>query len=315
MNDQKLHIIITGESGSGRNFVICKNRVRKWSQRLAIFCLFFVVGGILCGKYFLEKSYVQEKITAISTQKDKEIATLKRRLSNLESVLKAGENNSSHLVELYEQQLSALEEEKEKLLEASVSRLDERSKFIESLIHDIGVEVKIEDDPNHSGGLFIPAKREYGERLINNTEQYLEVLSHLPLGRPVPTRITSGYGKRFDPLNKKKAFHEGVDFKGRSGDPIVATADAKVKVSTKTKGFGHYIVLDHGNGYQTYFAHMSKRLVKKGERVKRGQKIGLVGSSGRSTGPHLHYELHYRGNDINPMKFIKVANLSLTLKQ
>jgi len=110
-------------------------------------------------------------------------------------------------------------------------------------------------------------------------------------------------------LNKKSAFHTGVDLRGKRGEKIKATADGVVKKACKNGGYGNYVLIDHGNGYTTSFSHMQKYLVHRGDRVKRGQVIGLVGSTGRSTGPHLHYEVALDGKTINPYNFVKIAKL------
>ncbi|PIE63768.1 MAG: hypothetical protein CSA26_11370, partial [Desulfobacterales bacterium] len=220
------------------------------------------------------------------------------------------------LIKQYEKQIIDLQEQQHILLEESVSRLDERAKIIESIMDSIGVELKIEEDSNHSGGPFVAVdNKNYGEKLLSNTDKYLDILAKVPIGKPLPSIITSGYGRRSDPFNHKRAFHEGVDFKGKTGDKIRATAGGTVKKSAYSKSWGNVVVIDHHNGYETLFAHLHKRLVKKGDKIERGKVIGLVGSTGRSTGPHLHFELHYKGRHINPMKYIKVANLSMTVKK
>ena len=138
----------------------------------------------------------------------------------------------------------------------------------------------------------------------------------MPLGYPMQGRLTSGFGRRSDPFNHRPAFHAGIDLKGSIGQKINSTADGIVTTSSYDKnGFGNLVVLRHGNGYETVFGHMSKRLVKKGERVQRGQVIGLMGNTGRSTGPHLHYEVHYKGEPINPKKYLSVAKLSFTVPE
>jgi len=136
-------------------------------------------------------------------------------------------------------------------------------------------------------------------------------MNFLPLGRPVPGDVTSRFGHRTDPINGKKGFHSGVDIRGRYGQKIMATADGIVTKSFINGSYGHYVEISHGNGYTTKFAHMKKRLVKRGEKVKRGQTIGTVGSSGRSTGPHLHYEICLNKKPLNPAKFMQVDKLVL----
>ena len=98
--------------------------------------------------------------------------------------------------------------------------------------------------------------------------------------------------------------HKGIDFSARTGTPIYATGDGVIgRVQHSRSGYGNNVKINHGYGYETLYAHMSKVLVKPGQKVKKGQKIGLVGSTGRSTGPHLHYEVHYKGAAVNPIDY------------
>lgn len=115
----------------------------------------------------------------------------------------------------------------------------------------------------------------------------------------------SGFGVRIHPIFKVAKMHQGIDFAARSGTPIYATGDGVVARAASSSGYGKNVVLNHGYGYKTLYGHMSKLLVKPGEKVIKGQKIGLVGSTGRSTAPHLHYEIHYKGKPINPIDYCR----------
>ena len=125
-----------------------------------------------------------------------------------------------------------------------------------------------------------------------------------PLSNKDLSRIASGFGPRIDPIYKTPKFHAGLDFSAKTGTPIYSTGDGKVsKVSKTRKGYGNYVVIDHGYGYKTLYAHMSKFIVKKGQSVKRGETIGFVGNTGTSVAPHLHYEVHKNGRKIDPVNF------------
>lgn len=121
----------------------------------------------------------------------------------------------------------------------------------------------------------------------------------------ISTHITSGFGFRRDPFTKKSASHNGIDFGGSVGDPVFATAAGTVSRTGYDRAMGNYIFVKHGNNLETVYMHLSKTLVKKGQTVKKGEKIGSLGSTGRSTGPHLHYEVHKNGTPINPKPYIK----------
>ena len=121
-----------------------------------------------------------------------------------------------------------------------------------------------------------------------------------------PTRgwVSSGFGRRTSPFTNEKEFHKGIDISARMNTPILAPADGVISSVGRTYGYGRTIYVNHGYGLKTIFGHLTKSLVKKGQYVKRGQKIALVGNSGRSTGPHLHYEVHLKGIPVNPLRYI-----------
>ena len=115
--------------------------------------------------------------------------------------------------------------------------------------------------------------------------------------------MNSPFGYRKDPIDNVMRFHQGQDITVKSGTPIYAPADGVVKRAYYAGGFGNHIKLDHGNGYSTLFAHLSKIKVKHGQKVKRGDVIGHTGNTGRSTAPHLHYEIHHYGESKNPLDY------------
>jgi murein DD-endopeptidase MepM/ murein hydrolase activator NlpD len=127
-----------------------------------------------------------------------------------------------------------------------------------------------------------------------------------PNGRPVSKGwISSVFGWRNDPMTGKRAFHEGVDFAGRRNNDVVAVAAGVVVWSGKRWGLGNTVEVNHGNGYSTLYAHNDKNLVKVGETVKKGQVLALLGSTGRSSGPHVHFEVRRNGKAVNPMNFVR----------
>jgi hypothetical protein len=129
-------------------------------------------------------------------------------------------------------------------------------------------------------------------------------LKHTPTIWPVSGHISRGFGKHSDPFTGQLRQHEGLDIVNRVGTPVVATADGKVIKRGWQGDYGWMVVLDHGHGYQTAYGHLDSILVKKSERVTRGQTIATLGNSGRSTGPHLHYEVRVNGSPVNPYRFI-----------
>lgn len=171
---------------------------------------------------------------------------------------------------------------------------------------------------NSRGGVFVPDNsllRENTELLeqatrtfaaVDDNAYYQEALKKIPLGKPVWTYwLTSPFGKRADPFNSKSATHKGVDLASNKGNKIKTMAEGKVVRAGVMSGYGKVVEIDHGNGFKTKYAHMNAIYVAQGSMVKQGQAIGEVGSTGRSTGPHLHYEVLYDGVPVNPMVFMK----------
>lgn len=142
------------------------------------------------------------------------------------------------------------------------------------------------------------------ESLLNYLKEQENLLASTPSIRPTEGWISSKFGYRESPFTGRREFHKGMDIANRKGTPIVASADGVVTYSG-SKGFlGNLIVIDHGHGIVTRYAHADKLLKQHGEKVKRGDAIALMGNSGRSTGPHLHYEVRLNGISVNPSKYI-----------
>ena len=146
------------------------------------------------------------------------------------------------------------------------------------------------------------------DQIIELTKDKNKMLSSIPAIQPLSnkdlSRMASGFGYRIDPIYKTRKFHAGMDFSAKTGTPIYATGDGKVfKVSKSKRGYGNHVVIDHGFGYKTLYAHMSKTAVKRNQKVSRGDVIGFVGNTGKSVAPHLHYEVHKDGKKINPVNF------------
>lgn len=126
-----------------------------------------------------------------------------------------------------------------------------------------------------------------------------------PKGWPTDGHITSPYGWRVNPVTGGREFHGGVDIAAEPGEPVRATADGIVSFAGWSGNNGNLVVIEHGMGFQTFYAHNRKVLVKVGQKVKRGQIISYMGSTGRSTGPHVHYEIWHDGRSVNPAKYLK----------
>jgi murein DD-endopeptidase MepM/ murein hydrolase activator NlpD len=164
------------------------------------------------------------------------------------------------------------------------------------------------------GGPFVPAESGFLDDALSvggellHLAQIRAAAQLLPLGSPVPgAAVTSRFGYRTDPFLKRPAMHAGVDLRADSGTPVRATAPGKVVSAGWSGGYGRMVEIEHAQGLTTRFAHMSKILVGKGQKVAAGTVIGMAGSTGRSTGPHLHYETHRGGRAVDPTAFLEAS--------
>jgi len=143
------------------------------------------------------------------------------------------------------------------------------------------------------------------EKMVKNKEKLLASTPAIqPLSNKDLDRVSSGFGYRIDPLYKTVKFHPGLDFTAPQGTPVYATADGVIEIAGNLgNGYGNHIVIDHGYSYNTLYGHLYKIKVKRGQKVKRGEVIGYVGNTGKSTGPHLHYEVIKRNKHLDPIYF------------
>jgi len=140
--------------------------------------------------------------------------------------------------------------------------------------------------------------------LIQTYHAKQDTLRHMPALHPVlEGRVTSNFGRRLHPIFKIYQKHPGIDLSARLGTPIYAAGDGVVKLARYNGGYGNCVFIDHLYGFETRYGHMQKILVRAGQRVKRGDKIGLVGKTGIATAPHLHFEVHYKGNEVDPQHY------------
>lgn len=143
------------------------------------------------------------------------------------------------------------------------------------------------------------------DKMILNKEKLIAAIPAIqPVSNKDLNRIASGFGTRIDPVYKVTKFHAGLDFTAPQGTPIYATADGRVQETNHNEGgYGNHVIINHGYGYETLYAHMVRIKARRGQSVKRGEIIGWVGNTGKSTGPHCHYEVHKNGKPIDPVYF------------
>jgi len=281
-------------------------QIKIYKHRFFIYFTLFVIAFLVSGKYALD--------FLINISQNSRIETLTQN----NNFLKARLNEMNTVVNNIEKQLSVVVQKDDELRTVlGLSQIDQD-------IRDVGIggtSFKYDlTDGNYDGEYAADAyaymstldklQREVKlelssfNSLINTYNQKEDSLKYLPALHPlISGRVSSVMGMRFHPVLKVYRYHPGLDIAAKSGTPIYATADGVVKFAKYNGGYGKVVYLNHKYGYETRYGHMSKILVRVGQRVKRGDKIGLVGRTGIVTAPHLHYEVRYKGDEVDPRKF------------
>jgi murein DD-endopeptidase MepM/ murein hydrolase activator NlpD len=219
--------------------------------------------------------------------------------------------------------LDRLETRQIATLENIEERYDSKVKRIRSVLFELGMDAK--NAPAGVavaavGGPFVPLSLRKNANAFErqlyrvqvaraSADRLTNTLTAVPVRKPILGEIdlSSGFGVRSDPFLGRPAMHTGLDFRSSTGDPVRATANGKVESAGWSGGYGKMVEIDHGNGFSTRYGHLSEIEVKVGQQVKIGQTIGRVGSTGRSTGPHLHYETRIDGDAVDPQKFLRAG--------
>jgi murein DD-endopeptidase MepM/ murein hydrolase activator NlpD len=199
--------------------------------------------------------------------------------------------------------------------------VDRKARRIRSVLSDLGVAAGKTSGKFATGGPFVPVRppkpgaSAFDRQLyrINlaraHIDRYRRTLLAVPVRKPVGGEVdmSSPFGVRTDPFNGRAAMHTGIDLRGDVGEPVHATANGKVSIAGREGGYGNMVEIDHGNGFSTRYGHLSEIDVKVGQPVRIGQVVGKIGSTGRSTGPHLHYETRINKEPVNPQKFLRAG--------
>jgi murein DD-endopeptidase MepM/ murein hydrolase activator NlpD len=225
-----------------------------------------------------------------------------------------------------ERSLDRVEQLQQVALQALETRTERRARRIRSVLADLGLaEARVARAPATSsagtGGPHIPIPAPAGaaspferqvfrvQSVLRDQERLTQLIGQIPLGRPHSgeLELSSGFGARLDPFLRTWAMHSGIDFRGATGEPAYASAGGRVTHAASMGGYGLMVEIDHGNGLTTRYAHLSRIEVKEGDTIRAGHRIGRVGSTGRSTGPHLHYETRINGEAVDPMRFVRAG--------
>jgi murein DD-endopeptidase MepM/ murein hydrolase activator NlpD len=278
---------------------------RKKFAYILLFLLSSALFGFLSFFLLVNTSYFEtpkDKIQAREIEALKlNYTVLNKKLDLMDDVLEAIENRDNNIYRIYFNSTPISDEER-KAGFGGVNRYKDlqgfnNSELIENTTRRVDVLTK---------ELVIQSKSL--DEIVALAKQKEKLLAAIPAIQPVKNedlkQMASGFGYRSDPFTKIRKFHYGMDFTARTGTPIYATGDGVVyKADASLSGYGNHIEINHGYGYKTLYAHLSKYKCKPGQRVKRGDIIGYVGSTGRSQAPHLHYEVFKNGERVNPLNF------------
>jgi murein DD-endopeptidase MepM/ murein hydrolase activator NlpD len=234
---------------------------------------------------------------------------------------KTGAGMEARLAQLQES-LDQVERNQAAALNGLEESFDAKARRLRGVFADLGLDMAKmpAGAPAATGGPFVPVtpradatafdRQLYRINLARtNVERLNRALTTVPIRKPLAGEIetTSGFGVRMDPFYRSPAMHTGLDFRGSTGEPVRATAAGKVVTAGWNGGYGKMVEIDHGNGLSTRYGHLSAIDVDEGQSVRVGQVVGKVGSTGRSTGPHLHYETRVEGDAVDPQKFLRAA--------
>ncbi len=282
-----------------------QTRKRRKFGYIVLFLVSSALFGFLIFLLLINTSYFETPKDKIQAREIEALAlnykVLNKKLDLMNEVLAAIEDRDNNIYRIYFN-TSPISEEERKAGFGGVNRYKDLQGFNNSqLIENTTKRVDL-----LSKELVIQSKSL--DEIVALAKQKEKLLAAIPAIQPVKNEdlkhMASGYGYRSDPFTKIRKFHYGMDFTARTGTPIYATGDGVIyKADASLSGYGNHIEINHGYGYKTLYAHLSKYKCRPGQRVKRGDIIGYVGSTGRSQAPHLHYEV-FKGNErVNPLNF------------
>lgn len=218
-----------------------------------------------------------------------------------------------------ERTLAAVEQAQVRALETMAGEVGRRIERMTLALRETGLDPKQFTPSGPAGGPFVPAGNDHGnafDKLATSLRVSLaiaarldETVDSMPLARPIAgdADLTSTFGYRLDPFTRSPALHSGIDFRGETGTPVRATGAGVVTLAEYWGGYGNLVEIEHAGGVTSRYAHLSSIGVREGQRIRAGQTIGRVGSTGRSTGPHLHYETRIDGEAVDPIRFLRAG--------
>ena len=286
-------------------FVPIKRTFIERIYRLSLFLISSVIIGAFITVLLLNTDFIDTPKEIVQAREidnyELQLKVLNKKLEQVESTLANIEKRDNNLYRVYFE-ASPIPEDQRRAGFGGVNRYDYLEGFESS---DVIVNTTERLDILTKELVIQSKSLDEIELLAKNNES---LLTSIPAIQPVSSsdlkRMASGYGYRIDPFTKKRTMHWGMDFSAKTGTPIYATGDGTIaRADARAVGFGNHVRIDHGFGYVSIYAHMDKIVVRRGNKVKRGDLIGYVGNTGRSVAPHLHYEIVKDGRKINPINF------------
>ena len=308
---KKISFVILGSSGAPAK-QICASKASIRLFGLALVLLFAGVGYIIYDYFSLKQttSHLQDREAYISSQLE-EIHSQRMQIQDF-----ANEINS-----LKEKLVALNNFEKKIRIIANIEKTNDSENIFGvggSIPEDLDADIPLKEKHNSLMRDMHEQIEQLSRASVNQHDEFESLLKSLedqqnllastpairPISRDVNSWVTSRFGYRTSPFTQRREFHKGYDISGRKGTPILATADGVVTFAGKKGLLGNTVVIDHGHGIITRYGHCDEFLKKRGDKVKRWEPIALMGNTGRSTGPHVHYEVHLNGIPVNPEKYI-----------
>lgn len=271
-------------------------------RKLVVLSLILVLGLVFAGLYVInlvkENTELRNSVDALSELNIKQKALITEKANEISDLQEKGNNINKAIKEITDKYKEISENYINGRIDGKTSRSGDRSD--RSFVKDL-TELK-----DSIASLELNSSSGSGEMAnLSQTEKKLdEYIDSLPTLWPTAGRISSGFGGRKDPFRLTNRFHTGIDIAADYGQAIMAAGSGKVTLAGRTSVYGNTVIIDHGNGITSMYGHTSKILVKKGQTVKKGDAIARVGSSGRSTGSHLHFEVQINSVPTNPLNYL-----------
>jgi murein DD-endopeptidase MepM/ murein hydrolase activator NlpD len=300
-------VLVIDDKGSAVKELLFSRNLFRLAAAVAIMCVAVIIGGVMhYGYLYRSVAYKAHLLSQVEGQQ----ADIENQRKQIQAFAQNINDLKTSLVSLndFEQKVRVIANLEQKEDQASLFSIG--GSMPEELDTNIGLKddhgrlLRAMHEQLNQVNQATAAQRQSFESLLEGLKDRRSLLAATPSLRPASGWVSSEFGYRVSPFTGRRELHRGLDIANHIGTPIIAPADGVVTHAENQWLMGNMITIDHGYGMVTRYGHLDKILIKKGERIKRGQKIGLMGNTGRSTGPHLHYEVRLKGVPVNPRHYI-----------